>query len=291
MCSFKLKFKKINNHLWFNKQCVINKVFPNYITINSRNKSCVAQNAVAKAKESWLQAEIKKWYTSRDNISFHLKIIHAELSYRLHPIEFDQVLQVISEDINEVAHLQYLKQLQKLTRLLENRPQITEDNRETDTRIQFAPRIENLTDTEFSTEEINLLNQGLKFSNSAIDKKSLINFLADVEVATKSEPLDVKAVCARIISNETSKWRNTNSSSDHRTTRSGSQVGRRRDRTKLHVIERDARQTRLRTDYYEVIIFIILISPDKKTSSGSLSLNIITFIRNAFSLCISMIAI
>ena len=53
---------------------LLKKVSPKYIVLKSASQSPSAIETLLKAKNTWLRAELKKWYRARDYLSSHFKL-------------------------------------------------------------------------------------------------------------------------------------------------------------------------------------------------------------------------
>lgn len=116
----KLRKKKAltSQHLWFNRECVKKGLVPKYVCVNFKTNSERSVSAKKETQESWVEYEIKKWVSIRDRVCQHLKVIHSELTFRLHPLLFDTLEMDIREYVTEFIHNKYFKQFKKLDNLL-----------------------------------------------------------------------------------------------------------------------------------------------------------------------------
>lgn len=196
-------------NVWFNQQCKRLNVIPNYINLRTNNNSRAALLALDRARKVWLSEESRHWFTVRDNLKSHLKILHTELSYSLHRIEFDLLDEKAREMASQVAHQKYLVQCNKLRRLTQNRFSPRSNNDQC--LHEFGPRVKNLTNTQFTINEMSLLEKGLKHNIAPkLDHRSLEGLAVDAEVAivTNKKSGIVKSLVANDIQNAS-----TNSSS------------------------------------------------------------------------------
>lgn len=177
-------------NVWFNQQCKQLKVIPSYININSNTHSRAANVALGRAKAIWLEQEIRYWFSVRDCLKSHLKILYTELVFSLHNIEFDVLDNKAREFASLVAHKKYLVQSRKLERLVrDNRRQGNGDNVGHSNGQQLCPhtfhqRVVNLSNVQFSNSEFSLLEKGLKYNmQPALSKKPLESLAVDSEIA------------------------------------------------------------------------------------------------------------
>lgn len=170
-----------SQNVWFNQQCKQLKVIPNYINLRSNTLSRSGSIAINKAKLIWLNEECRYWFTVRDNLKLHIKVLYTELSYNLHNVEFDILDNKARDLASKVVHQKYLTQCRKLQRL-------TRDSSGNSTSLPpshtFYPRVKNLSNSQFTTSQLTLLEKGLKYNlNQELSQKSLETLVVDSEVA------------------------------------------------------------------------------------------------------------
>ena len=112
-----MKHKRIVQNIWFNQQCVKYNIIPNYIQIKFKSDSIAAKKTEAAAKKIWLREESKFWFVARDSIRIYIKVLHSELSYHLHPVEFDLLEDQVRSRISKIGYQIRIKQTQKLKQL------------------------------------------------------------------------------------------------------------------------------------------------------------------------------
>lgn len=61
----------------------------------------------------WLLYDLKTQYNKRDIYNVYLKVIHSELTKRLHPIEFDFYDSETRLKVQEITHRKYITQDKK----------------------------------------------------------------------------------------------------------------------------------------------------------------------------------
>lgn len=187
-------------NVWFNQQCKQKNLIPKYINLRTNTHSRASSIALTKARTIWLNEECKHWFSVRDNLKLHLKVLYSELSFKLHNVEFDLLDNKARDLASKLAHDKFLTQsakLQSLTReRLENVSNTESENVNTESENvntvsqnvnnahQFHPRVQNLSNTHFSPVEISLLENGLKYNlGSKNTQKSLETLAVDAEIA------------------------------------------------------------------------------------------------------------
>lgn len=157
-----LKHKLTSQNIWFNQECIRNKLSPKYITRNMNIKlnSTAASKALIKAKQIWIKEEVKTLFRRRDAIRTYLKVVHSEITFKLHPIEFDILEDNIKQKISEIIYNKYQVQKQKIQKLKQEVQNHCHSGTE---NVQFKPRFENLSDVTFNEKERKILSKGPKF--------------------------------------------------------------------------------------------------------------------------------
>lgn len=179
--------------------------------LKCHHKSREATLATQTAYRSWLNNEIKHWYTRRHFLKLHQKLMHFQLLDNLHNIEFDFLDQQIREDTQVIAHKQYQQQLKKLNNLKSRKSNFVVYNNAPDNfTYEFYPRVKNLSDINFNKEETELLNKGLKFCPNISNDKDLNLFIVDIELALKKQHTEEdKANCVKIFKKHNPKSNNS----------------------------------------------------------------------------------
>ena len=117
----RFRFSATQN-IWFLNQCVKKGIFPKYIELKTNNKSPQARKGVFKGKLQWLKEDRKTQYRNRDSYNVYLKVIHTELSFRLHPVEFDTLDFNVRRQVNCLIDRKYQNQINLVSR--KNKPLI-----------------------------------------------------------------------------------------------------------------------------------------------------------------------
>jgi hypothetical protein len=197
-----------SQNVWFNQQCKREHLIPKYINLRSNTNSRSADIAIKKAQFIWLNEESRRWFSIRDNLKLHLKILHSELSYTLHNIEFDLLDQKARLLASQEVYKKYVSQCSKLRVL--RRESGTNNNIGTQRGFHehshtFYPRIKNLSNVQLSNDEVSLLNKGLKYNlKPQINQRTLEGLAVDVEIAVVSSKKDhlTKNLATNITANQ-----------------------------------------------------------------------------------------
>lgn len=199
-----LKCAVCTQNLWFFRECSRNNVFPKYMKLKTNNKSNAAIKATTYGKEKWVKEEMKLQYSKRDIFNIYVKVIHSQLSHRLHPIEFDTLDFDVRDKINSIIHKKYLVQKRKLNSLLTNQvlPKIS---RTKFSDHKFFQRFVNLSNVVFSDNECQLLQKGFKHNiqpTSALDNFNILGIESEINLKYFPNNSNLKHKASDIIKKE-----------------------------------------------------------------------------------------
>lgn len=175
-----------SQNVWFNQRCKQLNVIPNYINIRTNTHSRASSIALVKAKQIWLNEECRHWFSVRDNVKLHLKVLYSELSFNLHNVEFDILDNKARDLASRLAHDKYLTQCRKLERLSRDSRSNNSEHTEftSNSAHSFYPRVNNYSNTQFSSSEYSLLEKGLNYNvKTRLSQKSLETLVVDSEIA------------------------------------------------------------------------------------------------------------
>lgn len=180
----KIKFAKVNEHLWFNSTCKRHNLIPKYITNNIKTSSSryYCTNLLNNLKQNWLNNELRFWYCQRNNLSSHIKVIHMELHKRLSNVELDLLLsytQEITKELSGKIHKTHLKKFNSLNKFKSSNPSAHTGN---GYDKKFYKRVYNTTGVTFTENEMSLLEKGPKYCPKFENKiKDLENLAVDLD--------------------------------------------------------------------------------------------------------------
>ena len=177
----KLKHRISVQNIWFNQQCIKNGVNPKFVHIRCSSTTQSAKKAIQKAKTTWLKEESRRWFKTRDNLLLHIKVLHSELTFKLHSIEFDFLDDKVRSEISVIIHKKYINQSKKLKKLIHDKNK-TVQNLPVQESKKFFDRVINLSETQFTETEINLLEKGPKY-NPPTNHLNIETLIAEVEIS------------------------------------------------------------------------------------------------------------
>lgn len=167
---FLLKCAICTQNLWFFDKCKKNKVFPKYMKLKTDNYSQSAKKGSQAGLKKWIQEEMKSQYRKRGIYNVYQKVVHTELVNRLHYAEFTNLDLDTRDKVETIIHKKYLTQKQKLKNLINVSSNFKKKKKEREqsklTDHKFFDKFINLSNTNFSKQEINFLEKGFKFNNS-----------------------------------------------------------------------------------------------------------------------------
>ena len=179
--TLKLKFKKLSLNIWFLQQCKRKHVLPNFTKIRTHNNSPSAAAAVRKAREFWLNAELHRTYQERDNVSKNLYFTYNIINSFLHPLQIDNLFTNTLELTYKFSNKLHSKLKRKLNTLILEQCHFNSYKTNLSFNFNFFQRTMNLSETNFTTDEINLLDKGINFSINNYSKKKLKTIIAQTD--------------------------------------------------------------------------------------------------------------
>lgn len=218
---FRYKVKKVQQNIWFNKQCLKCKVFPKYVQIQCKTNSNSSAIAVKKAKTTWIRQEIKNGYRNLDCYFMKLKVLHSALTKSLHPVEFDTFDNDLRNRVRDFNQTKFEKQKSKLSSLTKNSCNHNNEKYTLPSNPpKFHDRIINLSNITLTTNETNLLNKGFKYNpNNTPSIKDIQDLIVDTEVAIdkihKSDHM--KHICTNIINKSLNQNRYHSANNEQKT--------------------------------------------------------------------------
>jgi len=168
--SLQTKILKCNANIMFNKQCLSKNLIPKYANIKIPRTSKAASFTQTKTHTIRIKDEIRFLYMKKTLLNKSLYIAHLKVAQEwgdTWPLIRDYIHNSINTDMAKKYNTQ-----EKKIKKLEN----TKNNDHKHLH-SFHPRVINKTNINFSTNELNLLNKGLKY-NLPYKQKNWISTLA-----------------------------------------------------------------------------------------------------------------
>lgn len=206
------KIRLLNADIYFLKQCKRQKVFPKFIKVDINPNGKFSDKINYAAKLKWLNLEIKYQYSKRSSLELELYKLHLKLTKNLNNTEHEQWCN-FHRRVAEVSEHKYRSKIIKLDKKINKLcPQI---------RNKICTMKETLVVNEssetFNTEEINLLNKGLKYCLPS-SSTTMVEIVAGIETSIKGFNDDVKSfvrgACSARISRENLRQRKQVSSNN-----------------------------------------------------------------------------
>ena len=153
--NLRTKVAKCSANIYFNQQCLHNKIIPKYAQLKVPNTSPASQSIAQKARIMRIKGELKFLHKKQEMLNRELYRHHLQVAQEWG--RWWVVIHVsILQKINTEMERKYKSMDDKIKRLPQNQAQ----KPKTDTNIY--PRVVNNTSIKFSDEEMELLNKGLK---------------------------------------------------------------------------------------------------------------------------------
>lgn len=146
-----------------------------------------------------LKIEICKHYSKLNKLNVELKILYDELVRVIPYGAFQEVLNDLYENTEEEKNLKFKKLTRKLNNLIKYtqkniNPQMKHITKQVSSQSQFSfyNRVKNMTQVQFSSEELGLLSKGLKFAmKTKFNNKLYEEFAVDIDSVLES--LDIQS--------------------------------------------------------------------------------------------------
>nr|XP_008201306.2 PREDICTED: uncharacterized protein LOC103315148 [Tribolium castaneum] len=139
------------------------------IKISSHSRS--ATTALKTACSTWLKEEVRPHYTSLNSINWQLRYCFFKLNSTLHPLEFDILDQTLRDNISRIGQVDFIRLGSKLASLESRQiPQRDKIYCKKFSDHKFHDRVVNLSSHNFTRNELQFLEKGLKyipFSNTS----------------------------------------------------------------------------------------------------------------------------
>ena len=200
---YNLKKKWINNNanIWYNKTCKDKKITPKYAY--SKNKSYNTRSKLASTHYAKLRLKNEINFLYKKKQQLNLLLYKAELqALDIFGKFWHHIKQLLLEKLSKFANTKYQNLNQKLSKLLKIKPvNIHEKD-----NFQFHEPIKNLSEEQFSDQELNLIAKGYKSNMS--NKNNIEKLIVEAEhIIHTNEKLDKNEIRYQI-SQEIKKLKN-----------------------------------------------------------------------------------
>ena len=150
----KRKLLRINAHIWFNRTCKSKNITPNYAKQKLKDSTHAAKLTQKQLTKVRINNELKFLYIKKHQINNKLYKIHLK-NAQFWQSNWQLLENNINETLNEETKEHYAKLKRKINKQIVNDTQL--HNKQT-----FYPRTHNLTNIQFTKNEEDLLNKGIK---------------------------------------------------------------------------------------------------------------------------------
>ncbi|XP_050510523.1 uncharacterized protein LOC126887180 [Diabrotica virgifera virgifera] len=151
--------------IWFISRCLHNKVFPTFCRVRTSNN--VHPNIRNAMQTKLMKKEICKHYSKLNYIDCKLKVTYDSLLETLHYINLNTFLSDVQDKVDRSHSVKFNRVNNKLQHLVNNKIRLDQQkasHNKSFSNFRFHPRIKNLSNVQFSDDELKLLNLGLKHS-------------------------------------------------------------------------------------------------------------------------------
>lgn len=182
--------KRIKADILFLKDCKLHKVIPNFINVRCSVHNSRTEKVIRHAENTWLSSEIQYHYSCLDKKELNLYSLHLKMTRSLDDIqvhEFNRFHFASISRSDTVFNKKRKTQNEKLNKLLASQPTKTPKP-----SVKPVPDlIVNISNDNFDTEELDLLNRGLNFTVKP-NKDPIMDIIVDIESSIQYKQFDVK---------------------------------------------------------------------------------------------------
>ena len=180
--SLKYKFKKLSLNLWFLQECKRKQVLPNFTRIRTHhNPSSSAAVAIHKARDFWLQEETRRTFRKRNEISKEIYFTYNKITRFLHHVQIENLYAQTFDMCSKLGNRLHKQLKKKLNRLIAEKIHLTNQQINFESDFNFFPNLLNLSNTNFTIQETDLLKKGLNFSFNICTKNSIKPLIAHTD--------------------------------------------------------------------------------------------------------------
>lgn len=187
------KVYKIKADIIFLRNCKKQKVIPNFIQVKCNTNNDRTKKVIEKAERIWLQTELNYHYSCLNDLQSELYNLHLYIIKDVNDIELQSFLHHQSNTIN-IGKNCFSKKREIHNRKLEKLSNITdqkEDNHKKPKVKTVEDLIVNLSNVEFNSEEMDILNRGLNYTPPPNHIK-LDEAVVDIESSIQYKPFEVQ---------------------------------------------------------------------------------------------------
>lgn len=157
----KMKLHFLKADIYFLNQCKTKKVIPNFIKIKCSVNNSRTNKVVKFSQNKWLIFELKYLYGKLSNIETEVYNIHCWLMKNLHYIEYVEFLEKCWYKIGNKCKQKKTKLNTKLKILIQKYK--TTKTTENESNLDSSKFVNNMSSTNFTEKEMNLLKKRTKF--------------------------------------------------------------------------------------------------------------------------------
>lgn len=206
---------KTIEHISFLRKCQRLNVIPKFIKVKSAVDNNRSKLAIKKAEKEWCKNEIKHLFKKLAEKELTLYNLHLKITRDMSDSEHRRWLNVQQHVLHGIEHT--LKKVRKTHN--DKIQQLTVNKHTENLTPEFLPNfIVNESSENFSGDELNLLNRGLKFTPAPM-KLNIFESVVDIETLLKykvpSIQNDIRSIAADIISDAKTQTHLQQSASQH----------------------------------------------------------------------------
>jgi len=197
--NLKLKLLNLDKSIWFNKTCLDHNLTPNYIPLRNTPSSNAAKRSFNSSRKIWIKNEIKFAQIKKQQINRQLIQLHLKLSNSWHKLEWEAFTDSVHNEMKSMAIIKHTNLVKKIDSLKNKNGNDKENSIDTTKQHDFYDRVVVRTGTAFNTDEMKLLEKGLKFNCQDIHTtQNVKQLVTDIEIACEKLPATEKEITKNV---------------------------------------------------------------------------------------------
>lgn len=248
--SIKQRIMLISSDIRFLKTCRGSNIYPDFMHINISIKNSITKKVINQAKLNWIHLEIKEHYAKRNRLSLEAYELHLEIvsnkvyiSHAPHNSDFNLLQERFNKMQDVIMHKFDSKNKRidkKLTKLKQEQYKDVTPKQTDHDQMKY---VINLSNEQFTTDELAVLNKGFKLGIRA-PSEDLKQLMVDVETSIKSLNYSEKSEIRSKIKNSLKKTVESNKCTTRNNIKQSSIINKQQQLTIKNLTKKNAYYTK-----------------------------------------------
>jgi hypothetical protein len=208
--SLKRKIYNCNASIYFNQQCLKNKLVPTYANIKIPNTSPAHKHTQRKITNIRIRDEIRYLHAKKQHLNTQLYHLHLSLANTWNNT-WQYIQSTIDRKLQREIQIKYQNLERKLDRLKQTQTKPPQQIH------PFHPRVVNNTDISFSKDEMDLLQKGLKYNLHSKRNNWIQTLALEAETAISKLPTADRDVYRKLVAERIGTLQQNNPRPNHNT--------------------------------------------------------------------------